>query len=88
MSCGVRRRHGSDLVLLWLWCRLAAVALIGPLAWETPYTARAALEKGKKTRKERKKEMSMCLMLLPLSSQQFKAVLHRNIIAVLKRGKD
>ena len=27
----------KDLVLLWLWCRLAAAALIGPLAWELPY---------------------------------------------------
>ena len=24
-------------VLLWLWCRLAAAALIWPLAWELPY---------------------------------------------------
>ena len=28
VSCGVGCRLGSDLVLLWLWCRLAAVALI------------------------------------------------------------
>ena len=28
--CGVGRRHSSDPVLLWLWCRLAAVAPIGP----------------------------------------------------------
>lgn len=34
MSCGVGCRRGSDLVLLWLWRRLAAVALTGPLAWE------------------------------------------------------
>ena len=34
VSCGVGRRCGSDLVLLWLWCRLVATALIGPLAWE------------------------------------------------------
>ena len=32
MSCGVGRRQGSDLALLWLWHRLAAVALIRPLA--------------------------------------------------------
>ena len=32
--------------------RLAAVALIGPLAWEPPYAAGAALEKGKKTKKK------------------------------------
>ena len=33
-SCGVGHRHGSDPELLWLWCRLAAVAPILPLAWE------------------------------------------------------
>ena len=27
----------KDLALLWLWCRPAATALIGPLAWEPPY---------------------------------------------------
>ena len=52
MSCGVGCRHGSDLALLWLWCRLAAIALIRPLAWEPPYTAGAALEKTKKKKKD------------------------------------
>ena len=33
---GVVCRHSSDLTLLWLWCRLAALAQIGPLAWEPP----------------------------------------------------
>ena len=33
MSCSVAHRCGSDLVLLWLWYRQAAVALILPLAW-------------------------------------------------------
>ena len=47
MSCGVGCRHGSDPVLLWLWRRLVATALIGPLAWEPPYAAGAALEKTK-----------------------------------------
>ena len=48
MSSGVGQRLGSDLALLWLWCRLAAVAPIRPLAWELPYAAGAALkEKGK-----------------------------------------
>ena len=45
MSCGVGRRHGSDLVLLWLWHRQAATALTGPLAWEPPYAAGMALKK-------------------------------------------
>ena len=39
MSCGEGCRHSSDLALLWLWLRLAAVARIRPLAWEPPYAA-------------------------------------------------
>ena len=54
MSCGVGHRHGLDLVLPWLWCRLAAAALIRPLAWEPPYAAGAALKRQKT--KEKKKE--------------------------------
>ena len=34
----------KHLALLWLWCRLAAVALIGRLAWELPYAAGMALK--------------------------------------------
>ena len=34
MSCGVGCRCSSDLVLLWLWHKPAAAALIRPLAWE------------------------------------------------------
>ena len=33
MSCGVSYRCSSDLALLWLWHRSAAVAPIRPLAW-------------------------------------------------------
>ena len=42
MSCGVGCRRGSDPKLLWLWPWPAATALIGPLAWESPYAAGAA----------------------------------------------
>ena len=35
----------EDPALLWLWCRLAAVALIPPLAWEPPYASGAALKR-------------------------------------------
>ena len=51
MSCGVGCRRGLDLALLWLCCRLAAVALIRPLAWEPPYATGAALEKAKRQKK-------------------------------------
>ena len=32
-------------MLLWLWCRPVAMALIRPLAWEPPYALGATLEK-------------------------------------------
>ena len=49
MSCGVGPRRGSDLALLWLWlwCRLAAVAPIQPVALEPPYAMSASLERQK-----------------------------------------
>ena len=60
MSCGVDRRRGSDLVLLWLWLwhGPATTALIGPLAWEPPYPVVVALrrQKDQKKKKKRKKE--------------------------------
>jgi len=49
---GVGRRCSSDLVLLWLWRRLAAVALIRPLAWEPPYAAGVALKRQKTKKKK------------------------------------
>ena len=69
MSCGVGQRQGSDLALLWLWCRLAAIASIRPLAWKPLYALNVALKsknetkqnktkqnKKKKEKKERKKK--------------------------------
>ena len=47
MSCGVGRRGGSDLLLLWLRCRLTAAAP----TWELPYAAGVALKR--KRKKER-----------------------------------
>ena len=53
MNCGVDHRCGSDLVLLWLWCMLAAAALIRPLAWELPYALSAALKRQKDPKKRK-----------------------------------
>ena len=52
MSCGVGHRCGSDLVLLWLWCKLAASALIRPLAWGTSICHRCG-PKNKQTNKQK-----------------------------------
>ena len=62
MSCGIGRRRGSDLALLWLWCRPMATAPIGPLAWEPPYAMGVALKRQKdqkRKEKERKKEKKL-----------------------------
>ena len=55
VSCGVVRRHSSDLAFLRLWCRSAATALIRPLAWEPPYATGVALKR-QKTKRKKKKE--------------------------------
>ena len=51
MSCGVGRRRGFDLVLLWLWRRPEAIAPIQPLAWEPPNAAGVALKRQKEKEK-------------------------------------
>ena len=51
--------------MLWLWCRLAAAAVIRPLAWELPYATGVALKKANthtytqknKTKKPKKNEI-------------------------------
>ena len=42
----------EDLALLWLWRRLAAIALIQPLAWEFTYATSVALKSQKKKKKK------------------------------------
>ena len=46
--CGVGCRRSSDLVLLWLWPRPGAAALIRSLAWELPYAKSVALKQTEK----------------------------------------
>ena len=66
MSCGVGHRCGSDPELLWLWCRLAAVAPIQPLAWELPHGTGAALKK-KNQMRTLDSFLSLPLLSLPVS---------------------
>ena len=70
MSCGVGHRHCSDPMLLWLWWRPAATALIGPLAWEPPYAMGVALKKTKK----KKKFPAWLIWIFFFSLEQSKAV--------------
>jgi len=59
MNCGVGHGSGSDLALLWLWCRLAAAAPMRPLAWEPPYAAGAALKENKNSNNNWRNEQKM-----------------------------
>ena len=59
MSC-VGHRHGSDLALLCLWCRLAATAVIPPLTWELPHAMDAALKR--QTNKQTKHQKTVTLL--------------------------
>ena len=61
-GCGGGYRCSLDPMLLWLWCRSAAVAPIRALAWELPYAAGVALKRKKKKCSHFK---------TPLSSTQF-----------------
>ena len=54
MSCGVGLRRGSDLALLCLWHKPAAVAPIRPLAWQPPYAAGASLRRQKQKTNKKK----------------------------------
>ena len=56
MSFGVSHRSGLDPVLLWLWHRPAAIALIRPLAWEPPYATSVALKTTTTTTTKKKKK--------------------------------
>ena len=62
------RRHGLDLLLLWLWRRLAAAAPIRPLG-EPPYAMGAALERQKA--KKKKVDISFRILLLFYFSNDF-----------------
>ena len=77
MSCGVGHRRSSDPTLLWLWCRPAATALIGSLAWEPPYASGVVLEMAKRQKKKDKKKLqAVFTACLPSSLSFFRSVKH------------
>ena len=63
----------KDLALLWLWYRLAAVALIRPLAWEPPYAAGVALKRTTTTTKKtlKKERFNTCKMVWKWTNLDF-----------------
>ena len=47
LACGLGIWHCHELwcrLQMWLWCRLVAVAPVGPLAWEPPHAVGSALK--------------------------------------------
>ena len=68
--CRSQMRRSSDLALMWLWCRPAAVVPIWPLAWELPYAMGAALKK-----QEKKISIAMYSHSLILSPAKFNLLL-------------
>ena len=69
MSCGVGQRYGLDPELLWLWYRPAAAAPIGPLTWELPYVAGAALKSKEKSIRYYSKMCILTHFILPTNPQ-------------------
>ena len=63
MNSDVGHRRGSDVVLLWLWHRLAAAAPIGPLAWEPPYDKGEALKRQKRKNKKIQKMINEYIIM-------------------------
>ena len=59
VNCGVGSRGSSDPVLLQLWCRLAAAALIQPVAWELPNAAGSPKKQKKKKKKRIEKKITV-----------------------------
>ena len=68
MSSGVGHRCGLDPVLLWLWCRLAAVAPVRSLAWEPPHAVGMALKSKKQKQKQtpENRYFQNAVLILPL----------------------
>ena len=63
---------GDLASLLWLWCRLVAIAPIQPLAWELPYEA---LKRKKKNNPEQRGwpyQQLSAILVLPLHDEQLK----------------
>ena len=56
---GVGHRHSSDLTLLWLWCRPAAVSLIRPLAGNF-HIGRFGSKKQKKPKQTERNHLALC----------------------------
>ena len=73
MSCGVGHRGGLDPMLLWLWCRPEATALIRPLAWELPYAIGVVLRRQTKTETKKQETKPWVGSVFPLTGRPLSA---------------
>ena len=87
MSCGVGRRRSSDLVLLWLWCRPVAAALIRPLARELPWATGLALKRQKKNQLTRALPKRVHILAPPSFLRMDSSSLLSMVFLVWKRRK-
>ena len=77
MSCGVGYRCCSDPSLLWLWHRLVATDLIGPLAWEPPFAV------GETLNRQKTKKKNVVIRSAELDRPQVKlSISYRKIISI------
>ena len=87
VSCSVGYRYGLDLVFLWLWCRLAAIAPIWPLVRELPYAAGVALKSRKGVGGQSWKYSNMlCLIYKELSQLHVKLYSSKMYQQVIYKG--
>ena len=71
---GLPAQWVKDPAMLGLWCRPAATALIGPLAWEPPYAKGMALKRH--THTHTKKKVNPDHSLIPIhQSREFWTIL-------------
>ena len=92
MSCGVGHRCGLDPVLLWPWCRLAAVALILPIAWKIPNATglvqKEGKEEGKQASKQKKNYFCSILLVISDSEGQLSFKVREICLSLLMRGME
>ena len=85
LSCGVGRRRGLDLVLLCLWCRLAATTPIRPLAQEPPYAAGVALEKAKRQKTNKQTNKKTPKQLISVKMQIYQIISTQTRVIKIKK---
>ena len=79
LSCSVSCRHGSDLVLLWLWHRLADASSNWTSSLGLPYAVGMALKRQKKKKRERNSLVVCQNNLLGIYLREIKTYIHTHI---------